>query len=449
MLVIPGQRERTNDRHGVPRRSFLQIGGLALGGLSLPRILEAEATSQSGASSSRLGHKALIMIYLTGGPPHQDMVDLKPDAPREIRGEFRPIKTNVPGIEISELMPRMARIMDKVAVIRSLVGSVGAHASYQCTTGRSPANAPRGGWPEVGSIISQKYGRVEPSVTPTLDLSKPNPFLPFNLPGPGFLGAAHKPFKPTGESVADMVLKVEPGRLNQRKKLIDGLDSFRRGVDQRSDLIDQLDPYMRQAFDVLTSSKLVEALDLEREDPRVRARYGKDNPHVLQGAYASQFLQALRCVEAGARCVTVSFSDWDFHGNNFGRSREIVPLLDQGLSALLKDLHERGLDKDVSVVVWGEFGRTPRINDSAGRDHWPQVACALLAGGGMRTGQIIGSTNNYAEYAVDRPVQFQEVFATLYQNLGIDLATATITDLAGRHHYLLDDPSHQPISELI
>lgn len=171
MLVIPGQRERTNDRHGVPCRSFLQIGGLALGGLSLPRTLEAEATSQSGASSSRLGHKALIMIYLTGRPPHQDMVDLKPDAPREIRGEFRPMKTNVPGIEISELMPRMARIMDRVAVIRSLVGSVGAHASYQCATGRSPANAPRGGWPEVGSIISQKYGRVEPSVTPTLDLA--------------------------------------------------------------------------------------------------------------------------------------------------------------------------------------------------------------------------------------------------------------------------------------
>jgi hypothetical protein len=433
----------------MPRRSFLKISGLAMGGLSLPQILEAQASSATASKNTVLGHKALIMVFLTGGPPHQDMVDLKPDAPSEVRGELNPIKTNVPGIEISELMPRMAKMMDKFAVIRSLVGAAGPHYSYQCTTGRTPGNAPRGGWPEIGSIISKEYGRVDPSVTPTIDLSRPSPHLPFNLPGPGFLGAAHKPFKPTGESIADMILNVDSERLNRRKGLVSSMDRFRRTVDQKSAEIDNLDPYTRQAFDVLTSSKLVEALDLEREDPKVRERYGKDNPDVRQGAYVSDFLKARRCVEAGARCVTVSFSDWDFHTENFKQARVLVPLLDQGLTALVQDLHDRGLDKDVSVLVWGEFGRMPRINKEGGRDHWTPTSCALLAGGGMQTGQVLGKTNRLAEYPIDRPVHFQEVFATVYHNLGIDVNTATITDLAGRPHYLLDDPTYQPIAELV
>jgi uncharacterized protein (DUF1501 family) len=204
----------------------------------------------------------------------------------------------------------------------------------------------------------------------------------------------------------------------------------------------------------LTSSRLVEALDLEKVDPKVRARYGIDDPKVLgfdpkmgYQALMSRFLQARRAVEAGARMVTCSFADFDYHSDNFGRGRKVIPLLDQGVAALVEDLHERGLEQDVTVIVWGEFGRTPKINDKAGRDHWPRVHAGLLAGGGMKTGQVIGSTDKWAEAAVDRPVHMQEVFATLYHNLGIDPATTTIPDNNGRPQYLIE--RQEPIRELI
>ena len=187
-----------------------------------------------------------------------------------------------------------------------------------------------------------------------------------------------------------------------------------------------MDTFTRQAFDILTSSKLVDALDVTKEDPRLRAKYGiGDMKNVDDGGPCcnDQFLMARRLVEAGARCVTIAFGRWDYHSDNFGQCRERLPKLDTALSALIEDLHARGLDKDVSVVVWGEFGRTPKINKDAGRDHWPPVSCALLAGGGMRTGQVIGPTNRLGEVPKDRPVTFQNVFATLYHNLGISPGT--------------------------
>jgi hypothetical protein len=204
------------------------------------------------------------------------------------------------------------------------------------------------------------------------------------------------------------------------------------------------------AFDVLTSSKLLDALDFTREDPRVIERYGKGDPKPRGDAaplMMEQFLVARRLVEAGARVVTVAFGFWDYHSNNFKSARTELPMLDQGVSALIEDLHERGLDKDVSVVVWGEFGRTPVINKDAGRDHWPRVSAALLAGGGMRTGQVIGATDRLGGEPVDRPVTFGDVFATLYQRLGIDL-NSTIPDLSGRPQYLVE-PGSQPLKELI
>ena len=205
-------------------------------------------------------------------------------------------------------------------------------------------------------------------------------------------------------------------------------------------------------MDTLSSNALVEALDLEREDPAVRQRYGTDDPNVLPyspsgyRALMSRFLLARRLIEAGVRCVTVSFADFDWHGSNFVFARKVLPLFDQGITALVDDLHDRGLERDVSVVAWGEFGRTPRINKDAGRDHWPQVSCALLAGGGMRTGQVIGSTNRLAETAADRPVHYAEVLATLYRNIGLDVSTATVNDLTGRPRYLID--GHGAIPEL-
>jgi uncharacterized protein (DUF1501 family) len=448
MLRVEGHPIRLCDR--VSRRSFLQIGGMAMGGLTLPQILRGQ---QLAGKSSK--HKAVIMIFLAGGPPHQDMLDLKPDAPSEVRGEFAPINTNVTGIQISELMPRVAGMMDKFAVIRSLVGAEGRHDSFECCTGHhARGKQPQGGWPAIGSSLSKLFGPVDQAVPPYVDLSHKMAHDPWNIKGPGFLGMSHAPFRADGESMRSMTLSdVTSKRLDGRANLLAGLDRFRRAADARLET-GQYDTFTEQALGVLSSSKLVEALDLVREDPKVRARYGQDAPKVLNytldkgyQAIMSRFLQARRLVEAGARCVTCSFAHFDWHGQNFRNARKVVPLLDQGVAALVEDLHEHGHDKDVTVVVWGEFGRTPKINERAGRDHWPSVHAALLAGGGMRTGQVIGSTNRLAEVADDRPVHMQEVFATIYDNLGINVATTTIPDHNGRPQYLLE--RQQPIRELV
>lgn len=433
---------------GVSRRDFITVGSLGVGGLTLPQLLRAEA-----GSGQDHRHKSVIMIYLTGGPPHQDMVDLKPDAPSEIRGEFSPISTNVPGIQICELMPRMAAMQDKFINIRTLVGSDGGHTSYQCVTGHRRSGRPRRGHPEIGSILSKIQGPVVRGVPANLDLSMKMAHAPYNLPGPGFLGQSYGPFKPDGPVQADMIVHdIQVGRFDDRRQLLSGLDRVRRNIDQ-SGFPNQSDAFTQQALDVLTSSKLSEALDLSREDPKVRERYGKDDPKILSYSHLgyqainSKFLLARRLVEAGARCVTVSWADMDWHGGNFSNAKKVLPKLDEGLTALVMDLHERGLQDDVTVLAWGEFGRTPKINKSAGRDHWSRNACAILAGGGMNAGQQIGTTDRFAEAPVDRPVHFSEVFSTLYCNLGIRPDQTTITDLSGRPRYLLDE--YRPISEVI
>jgi hypothetical protein len=264
------------------------------------------------------------------------------------------------------------------------------------------------------------------------------------------MGPAYAPFQPNGEGKGDLVLEgMTLERLGDRKSLVQAFDRFNRVADSTG-MMEGMDVFQRQAFGVLTSSKLADALNLEQEPRALRDRYGYGTPrHQGDGAprLMQQFLAARRLVEAGVRCVTLSYSFWDFHGQNFAGARGDLPLLDQATSALVADLHDRGLDQDVSVVVWGEFGRTPKINAAAGRDHWPNVSCALLAGGGMKTGQVIGATDRTASEAKDRPVRFEEVFATLYNRLGIDAGQATVNDLSGRPHYLADH--YQPIGELI
>jgi hypothetical protein len=267
---------------------------------------------------------------------------------------------------------------------------------------------------------------------------------------PGFLGAAYAPFKPDGAGKSDMVLNgITLDRLADRRALLKSFDNFRRDVDS-SGLMNGLDSFNEQAFGMLTSSKVLEALDIEKEDAKVRESYGKGDPRNRDDGgpkLMEQFLMARRLVEAGARCVTLAFSRWDHHGDNFGALRQDLPLLDQGLSALITDIYQRGLDKDVSVVVWGEFGRTPTINKDGGRDHWPRVSCALLTGGGMKLGQVIGSTDRLGGEAVERPVQFGEVFATLYHKLGIDVSKPLLTDLTGRPQFLVD--GYAPMKELV
>ncbi len=451
MLVIPGSDVRLCD--GVSRRSFLKIGGLALGGLTLPQLLKAEDSSPAGRR-----HKSVIMIFLTGGPPHQDMVDLKPQAPAEYRGEFQPIRSNVAGIDVCEHLPLMAERMDRLAVIRTLVGSIGQHSAFQCLHGHPNRNQPPGGWPCFGSAVSKLQGPLNREIPPSIALQPRMGGPAWSDPGqPGFAGMKHAPFAPNASGTQDLVLDgMNLQKLSDRRALLDSIDELRRTLDS-SDVIDGMDTYYRQAFDILTTGRLATALDVEQEDPAVRERYGRGSKEPAGYGDAGwlrneDFLVARRLVEAGARVVTLTFGRWDWHGQphgtNFDNARDHLPAFDQAFSALLDDLHQRGLQDDVSVVVWGEFGRTPKINPRGGRDHWPRVGCALLAGGGIRSGQIIGATNARAEHAVSRPVHFQEVFATLYHNLGLDVDHLTIEDMTGRPQYLIDHTKYQPLPEL-
>ncbi|HUG70909.1 MAG TPA: DUF1501 domain-containing protein [Pirellulaceae bacterium] len=456
MLTILGQADTKSsfcDRFS--RRGFLQIGGAAMGGLALNQILQMEANAGIGSS-----HKAIINIYLPGGPSHLDMWDLKPNAPAEIRGEFDPIATNVPGIKFCEMFPNLAKIADKFAIIRSLSDSDGRHDCYQCMTGRKfGERGPSGGWPSAGAWISRLAGPANKAIPPNLAMMYATGNRTWGEPGlAGFLGPMHNPFNLVGrkarEKSDNMVLQgITLERLQDRDQLRAAVDQFRRDVDTAARM-QSVDAYMGQALDILTDSKLGDALDLSKEDPRIVARYGKsDEKFQRDGAprMIENFCIARRLVEAGARYVALNYSRWDWHGGdgmNYPMSREEFPLLDQGLSALIMDLHERGLDKDVSVVMWGEFGRTPKINQNNSRDHWPQANAAILAGGGLRTGQVIGETSKYGEEPVKRPVKFQEVFATLYHKLGIDAHRDRLFDGSGIPRYPVDSEI-EPIHELI
>ena len=446
MLTVFGSRPGRNgycDR--VSRRGFLKIGALGVGmfGLNLADIYRAEA-----ARGSKMSHKAVINIFLGGGPPHQDMWEIKTEAPKEIRGPFQPIATSVPGIQIGECFPKIAQIMDKSVVLRAVVGCEERHDSFQCLTGwRYAELRPLGGHPALGSVLHKLDGPVDKSVPVGVGMATQGVWR--NPGTPGFLGPTYAPFVPTGESLADMKLNdITTERLGDRKQLLASVDQLRRDVDASGQL-EGIDSYAQQAFGVLTSSKLVDALDLSKEDPKIRNRYGDGKPYKFQYDGASTnnelILMARRLVEVGVRCVTLTFGRWDSHGDNEGLVRHHGVRIDQAVHALVTDLEERDILDDVTVLVWGEFGRTPRINKYAGRDHWPQVSCAYMVGGGMKGGQAIGSTNRLGEKAQTRPVHVQEIFATLYKNLGIDPRSTTIKDPTGRPQYLT---KMDPIAEV-
>jgi hypothetical protein len=390
------------------------------------------------------------------------MFDLKTDAPKEIAGPWKPIATNVTGIKICEAFPRLARIMDKLVIVRSLVGNQADHDAIQVFNGHNPRNpTPSGGWPQLGSAVARLHGPADPAVPPFMSLCYPCTHGPYNEPGPGFLGPSAAPFRPTGPTRGDMQLRgISVNRLADRKVLLKEFDAVRRELAAAT--ARDIDHFTEQAFGLLTSSKLANALDLSKEDPKVVARYGTGDPRVFMDGNGAprvpqSLLMARRLVEAGARVVTLNYSKWDWHGgsntegraNNsiFLREGEDFPIFDQCLSALVEDLHDRGLDKDCTVIALGEFGRTPKISAQVGRDHWPQVNCAVMAGGGMRTGQIIGSTDRLGGEAASRPVTFGELFATLYHNLGIDAERVTLNDLNGRPQYLTEGRA-EPMREL-
>ncbi len=444
--------------HRPSRRGFLQIGGLGLGGLCLPQLLRAES-----GTTSRSSNKSIILIYLVGGPPHQDMFDLKPDAPAEIAGPWKPIATNVTGIKICEAFPKIAKMMDKFTIIRSLVGNQSDHDAIQVFNGRNPrAPKPSGGWPQIGSAVAKVQGASDPAVPPYVSLCYTCSHGPYNEPGPGFLGPSYVPFRPMGPAREDMLLRgISIDRFEDRKTILKSFDTTRREADSTGAMT-ALDRFNELAFGLLTSSRLATALDLSKEDPKTVARYGTGNPKIFMDSNGAprvpqSMLMARRLIEAGARVVTLNYSKWDWHGgrnaegradnNIFLREREDFPIFDQCVSALVEDLEQRGLSDDCTVAILGEFGRTPKISAQVGRDHWPQVNCVLLAGGGMKHGQVIGATDRIAGEAVSRPVRFGELYATLYQSLGIDVSNTTIADLEGRPQYLVED-NGTPIQEL-
>ncbi|MBX9583784.1 MAG: DUF1501 domain-containing protein [Gemmataceae bacterium] len=443
MLNIPIGRTRLCD--GVSRRTFLQAGTFSFGAvsLSLADLFRAEARA-AAAGQSPTRHKALINIFLGGGPPHQDMWEIKTEAPAEVRGEFKPIPTCVPGVQIGECFPRIARMADQFAFIRSVVGARGGHDAYQCTTGFPQSSlSPLGGRPSIGSVAAKLQGAADPSVPPFVGLAARTQHVPWSDPGQvGFLGPTYGPFKPSGPDLANMVLNgSNKDAFADRKRLLTRFDGLRREIDAAG-AVRGADASTERALNVLTSSRLVDALDLSKEDPKVRERYGDGKPYKFQydGAPTvnEQLLVARRLVEAGVRVVTLSYGRWDSHGKNFDLVRDHGAKLDQCLTALVEDLELRGMLGDTTVVAWGEFGRTPQVNKEAGRDHWPQVSCAILAGGGLKTGQAIGSTDRLGGNAKDRPTPFGDVFATLYHALGLDPMTTTVNDPTGRPQHLAE-----------
>jgi hypothetical protein len=424
MLTFWGAGQHFCD--GLNRRNFLKIGAFGAG-LTLAEMLRLRAATTPGTSGSG---KSAIMIYLPGGPSHLDMYDLKPAAPKEFRGEFKPIATNVPGVQICEYFPRQAQMWDKLAVVRSLT-SVEEHSDCLVTTGYSESKNRKAHHPSFGAVVSKLRGDGN-GVPPYVSLRG----LTFGQE-PGYLGVAHRAFTPSGPGVRNLQLPngVTAPRLEERKNLLATFDDVRRDIDS-SGTMRGLDSFTTRAFDMVASGAVRKALDLGREEPRTRDRY--------KGV--EQFLTARRLIEAGVGCITLAVGGWDTHGNNFGSLRRQLPIVDRGVANLIQDLSDRGMDRDVVTVMWGEFGRTPKINGGAGRDHWPPAMSALVAGGGLRMGQAIGKTSARGEHPVDRRYSAPQLLSTLYRAIGID-PSMTFPDGSGRPMYILDD--REPVTELL
>jgi len=433
MFTLWGSKQSFCD--GISRRNFLRIGAFGAG-LTLADMLRLRSSAATSGPAVRKTVKSAIMIFLAGGPPHLDMYDLKPEAPAEIRGEFKPIATNVTGVRICELFPLQAKMWDKLACIRSVVGT-NNHSDTGLLTGYSEEENRTANHPGFGSVVS-KLRPGDGSVPPFVSLYGERLG---NVPG--YLGKAHSPFTPNGPGLSNLTLRgISQTRLDDRKQLLQDFDHFRRDIDTTGTMAG-LDDLTTRAFAMIASGAVHNALDLKREDSRTRDRY--------KGI--EDFLTARRLVEAGVGCVTMQYGSWDFHGGEFGERshnfkgcRKQMPDVDRGVTNLIQDLHDRGMENDVVTVMWGEFGRAPKITPTGGRDHWTPVMSALVAGGGLKMGQVVGSSTERGERPRDRPYTVQQVLSTVYQTIGID-PSRTFPSGSGRPMYILDD--REPVTELI
>jgi hypothetical protein len=440
------------------RRSFLKLGVLGLAGLSLSDLLRAEA-KQPHASRE----KSVIILWMRGGPSQHETWDPKPEAPLEYRGEFGAMPTKVPGIQICDLLPMSARIMDKWSIVRSLHHTDAGHSTGDqiCFTGYpSPANLPADGpgnaMPSCGSVVAKQLQHKNPKLPAYV-------MIPRMVPGTGagYLGPAFNPFETIADPASSGPFKIPNlslpqgislQRLDGRRELLSSFDKLRRDMDQAGQL-EAMDRFNEKAWDMISGKEAREAFDLDAEPRSVRERYGlipafraptPDRCDVP--AWSQRLLLARRLVEAGVRLVTVDVRWWDTHVQGFDTMRNgFLPRWDRAYTALIEDLEQRGLLKSTMVVAWGEFGRTPKVNTNAGRDHWPNVFSAALAGGGIQGGRVVGASDAKGAEPADNPKTPQDVLATIYRHLGVDPAVQ-YNDLSGRPLSVL--PSGAPIDEL-
>lgn len=441
------------------RREFLRLGLLALGGMNLPQLLAARSMSGQPDPDT-----SVILFWMWGGPSHMETYDLKPDAPAEYRGPFRPVSTAVPGLDVCELFPLQAKLGDKVALVRSLHHTMSSHndGSIELLTGKTPAkpdptSTARSDHPDFGMVLSKVRGQRPDGLPRYIGI----PHQPF-MTQPTYLGVSHAGFATGDPSAKDfrppnlsLTGGVDGRRLDDRRGLLSQFDGFRRDLDRPGALAG--DPFRDAALQMLTNPQIAAAFDLGREDPRLRDRYGR---HL----WGQSCLLARRLAEAGARVVTIDalapslserYFSWDDHINVQTRwdlgdaMRRRAPFMDQALSALIEDVHQRGLDRKILVVAVGEFGRTPRLTRAdglIGRDHWPDAQSAMISGGGLRMGQVVGATNRNGEFPAERPLTPQDLLATIYRHLGVD-PRAEYHDFTGRPIAIL--PEGEPIRELL
>lgn len=453
--------KRSHTTHQMNRRAALKWGALGAGGLSLSGLLRHQAIAGPAAEKQA---NSVILLHMRGGPSQLETWDMKPDAPVEIRGEFRPIPTNVSGIEICELLPQTAAIMDKWSIVRSLqhpkeYGDVSHSRGDQVVfTGYPPGrDANMNVAPSVGSVVAQQLQALDPAMLAYV-------MVPRKIPGTGaaYLGPAAEPFEtmadPASKNRKFEVPNLTPAngltaeRMEDRRRLIGALDQLNREADQ-SGAIEAMDAYERQAWEILTGPRVKKAFDLDSEPESIRQRYGYpkqyksrmraggDNP-----GWNQRLLLARRLVEAGVRIVTVDLRWWDTHDDNFWSLKNgFLPPFDQCYSALIEDLDQRGLLDTTMVVAWGEHGRTPRVNRTAGRDHWMSAFSAAIAGGKVQGGRVVGATDSHAGTVQENPKHPQDVLATMYDHLGVDM-TKNYLDHSGRPHPVL--PFGKPIDEL-
>ncbi len=440
MLTLWGESAAYCDR--IRRRGFLKAGMLGLGSLGLADIMRLRADAEDRGRPARA--TSIIFVELAGGPTQFETYDPKPRAPVEIRGPLGTVATSIPGVAFSELMTHQAKIADKLAIIRSIHHNSNSHdpSSHLTQSGYYKRAAIKGGpneMPCLGSVIAKVRGSNQPAVPAYVAIPRM-----MRNGGAAFLGKAHNPFETIGDPSRNNFkvrnLSLSPGldmaRLEDRRTLLNHFDTAHRIIDIEGSA-DAIDQFTLQAFDMVTGSRAQHAFDIQAEDGSTRDRYGRNS--VGQG-----LLLARRLVEAGVTCVTVRVTGWDDHNKIADRLKKKGPMYDCGIAALVSDLYDRGMADDVLVVAMGEFGRTPRVNRNAGRDHWGAVMSVLLAGGGLRTG-IVGASNSNGEVPTDSPYRPEDVLATLYRHLGIDPGM-TFPDFAGRPRFVLE--SGRVISEL-